>query len=64
MSDSNGEASQNPFTSASQAPIAPLPSQAYLKLRRWVIILTILLIATLLVTLLYINGKSLYDNGL
>ncbi len=40
------------------------PEKTYFKLRRTVLILTIVLIIVIIVALLYLNGKSLYDNGL
>lgn len=45
-------------------PTAVQPEKNYLKLRRAVLILTIVLIVVIIVALLYLNGKSLYDNGL
>lgn len=43
---------------------ATQPEKTYLKLRRTVLILTIVLIVVVIIALLYLNGKSLYDNGL
>lgn len=45
-------------------PVVAPPEKTYLKLRRTALILTIVLILVIIVALLYLNGKSLYDNGL
>lgn len=39
-------------------------NSAYFKLRRTALISTIVLIVVILITLLYLNGKSLYEHGL
>lgn len=41
-----------------------IPEKNYLKIRRMALILTIILIVVIIISLLYLNGKSLYDNGL
>ena len=55
--------------SASSAEVSPTPDtqpehNAYIKLRRIALIATAVLIFVILLTLLYLNGKSLYDHGL
>ncbi len=56
-----------------QQPVVPktlnqnssgVPGNAYFKLRKIALILTVVLIVIVLISLLYLNGKSLYDNGL
>lgn len=39
-------------------------NSAYFKLRRTALVSTIVLIVVILITLLYLNGKSLYEHGL
>lgn len=46
-------------------PSFPAPeNNAYLKLRRTALISTVILIILILASLLYLNGQSLYENGL
>lgn len=40
------------------------PEKNYIKLRRIALTFTIILITLIIISLLYLNGKSLYENGL
>lgn len=46
------------------SPAQNPPKNAYVTLRRLAIVSTLFLMLAVLFTLLYFNGKSLYDNGL
>lgn len=39
-------------------------NNAYFKLRRTALISTVFLVILIIITLLYLNGKSLYEHGL
>lgn len=58
--------SKNPINTTS-TPLSDIEhphKNAYVTLRRIALFTTILFIVAVLVVLLYMNGKSLYDNGL
>lgn len=45
-------------------PVSTAGTTAYIRLRRVALLGTLVLVVILVIALLYINGKSLYDHGL
>ncbi len=65
MSDSPSIQNEEVNTgTANVSTVAPQPEKSYVKLRRAALVLTIVLIVVILISLLYLNGKSLYEHGL
>jgi uncharacterized membrane protein len=55
---------QQPFQEETHTVIATIPQKTHIKLWRALLVFLIIVIVATIIVLLYLNGKSLYNNGL